>query len=421
AVYTNNPFGGRFRAFNTVPQRFGFEAHIDRMATMIGLDPLELRLRNAHKSGDNIFGLRLGSCGLIDCINRAANLMGWKEKKRAKTPYHGLGMGCMTHPGSGGRGEFSGAFVKLEDDGMVTVLTGATEIGGGQDTLVAQIAAEVLGTKIEKVRVVGMDTEVTPIDFGSRASRSTFMVGNAVKAAAGDARRQLLQRAAERLEARADDLEIKDGMIYVKGASEKTKSIGDILLASTSPKPAGKGGPYLSHPVYGRGTFVRDKITTRVAAFAAQAVEVEVDPSTGAIKILKFIAAHDVGRAINLLGTEGQIEGGVSQGIGYGLTEELQREGGKNINGNLMDYKLPCAADMPPVEACIIESDEPEGPFGAKGIGEPPSVPTAPSIANAVYDAIGIMIKELPITPEKVLNALKEKERSKTLPPPSAP
>jgi len=262
--------------------------------------------------------------------------------------------------------------------------------------------------------VINTDTDITPWDVGAHASRTTFIAGNSARLAAADAKRQILEAAAQAYKQKAENLDMRAGQIFVKGEPEEVipydKAIraghfrpdGDLILARGWYEP----------PTEKQDKEFRGNISTTYA-FAAQAAEVEVDTETGEVKVLKIAAAHDVGRALNPMAVEGQIEGGVSMGLGYGLGEELVLEEGKMLNPNFADYALPTALDMPPIDPIIVETVDPEGPFGAKGMAEPANNPTAPAIANAVYDAVGVRIKDLPITAEKVLKALKEKESGK--------
>jgi xanthine dehydrogenase molybdenum-binding subunit len=301
--------------------------------------------------------------------------------------------------------------VKVDDFGKVTLVTGSTDMGQGSETVLAQIVAEELGVPVENVTVINTDTDITPWDVGAHASRTTFIAGNSARLAAADAKGQILEAAAQNIGEDVEDLDMKDGKIFRKGEPEEwipfAKMVrskhfrpdGDVILAKGWYEP----------PTERQDKEFRGNISATYG-FAAQAVEVEVDMETGEVTVLKIAAAHDVGRAINPMAVEGQIHGGVSMGLGYGLYEELVVQEGEVLNPNFADYALPTALDMPPIESIIIETDDPAGPFGAKGMAEPACIPTAPAIVNAVYDAVGVRIRDLPITPEKVLNALKEKE-----------
>ncbi len=414
AVYTNNPFGGRFRSYKGTPSIFALDCQMDIIATDLGIDPKEFLLKNAVYQGWETTDHRvMGSCGLQECIKKVTEAIGWEEKKRDKKPQRGVGIACMVHGGGGIAGDGSAALVKIEDGGKVTVISGAAEIGGGEYTVLAQICAEEFGVPVEDVTVKGMDTEVAPLEAGSRASRFTFMGGNAVKRATAEAKKRLLEIAAEKLEESPENLETRNGRIQVKGSPDKFLTFAEAVIKVGRPVETReeKEKPMLvAHPIMGAGAFEKELKSGLVNVHGVQAVEVEVDRETGRVDLLRFVAAHDCGRVINLNGVEGQIEGGISQGIGYALMENLMKEGGRVLNSNFTDYKIPTALDMPPITAMAVETRDPYGPFGAKGIGEPPGVPTAPALINAIYDAIGIRFKELPVTPEKILKALQERE-----------
>jgi len=411
-VYTNKPIAGAFRGFGIPQFMWAMDSQMDILAKEIGMDPVEFRLKNALEEGDvSATGQILHSVGIKECIRQATQAIGWR-KKTGK--YHGQGMGTlykMTQTPSS-----SAAFVKLSEDGSVEVLSSTVDMGQGSNTVLAQIAAEELGVEVKNVKVVSPDTSVTPFDHGTASSRSTFHMGNAVKQAAADAKKQLLEMAAEQLEVKPEDLEARGGFLYVKGSSGKGIPISSIRMGITY----GKG-----KPIIGRGTFSVPEATpldqeTGQGAYpsvfwlyGAQAAEVEVDPSTGKVEVLKVAAAHDLGRVINPLNCEQQIEGAVVTGVGTALMEELIIREGKPVNTNFRDYRIPTALDAPEVSSVFVEATHKEGPYGAKGVGEPALAPTAAAIGNAVYDAIGVRIKDLPITPEKILKALKEKAGKK--------
>jgi 4-hydroxybenzoyl-CoA reductase alpha subunit len=413
-AYTNNLYSGAMRGYGNPQATYVVECHIDMLAHELGMDPQELRLKNANQSGDVTGqGVKVTSCGLTDCLERAAESVSWKEK-RGKPGNRGVGMASMIHVGGGARiypSDGCGSTVKVDDFGKVTVITGSTDMGQGSETILAQIVAEELGVPVGNITVVNTDTDITPWDVGAHASRTTFVAGNSARLAAADAKRQILQAAAENLGENVDDLDMKDGKVFHKGEPEEWipfekmvrgkhfRPDGDVILARGWYEP----------PTERQDKEFRGNISAAYG-FATQAIEVEVDTDTGEVTVLKIAAAHDVGRAINPMAVEGQIQGGISMGLGYGLYEELVVQDGKVLNPNFADYSLPTVLDMPEIEPIIIETDDPAGPFGAKGMAEPACIPTAPAIANAVYDAVGVRIKDLPITPEKVLRALKEKE-----------
>jgi xanthine dehydrogenase molybdenum-binding subunit len=417
-VYTNNPYAGAMRGYGNPQATFVVESHIDMLAHELGMDPVELRLKNANQPGDVTGqGVKITSCGLSECIEKAAESVGWRDssRRRGKPDNRGVGIAAQFHVGGGARiypSDGCGTLIKVDDYGKVTVVTGATDMGQGSDTAIAQIVAEEMGAPLGNITVINSDTDITPWDVGAHASRTTFIAGNSARLAAADAKRQILEAAAQAFKQKAENLDMRAGQIFVKGESEERipydKAIrarhfrpdGDIILARGWYEP----------PTDKQDKEFRGNISAAYA-FAAQAAEVHVDTETGQVTVLKIAAAHDVGRAINPMAVEGQIEGGVSMGLGYGLSEELVLEEGKLLNPNFADYALPTALDMPPIDAIIVETVDPAGPFGAKGMAEPAVNPTAPAIANAIYAAVGVRIKDLPITAEKVLKALKEKER----------
>jgi len=408
-IYTNKPIAGAFRGLGTPQLMWAIESQMDILAEGIGMDPVEFRMKNALAEGDvSATGQTLHSVGIKECIDKAAREIEWGKKKGK---YRGKGFGTlykMTQTPSS-----SAAFVKLSEDGSAEVLASTVDMGQGSNTILAQIAAEELGVDIRKVRIVAPDTDVTPYDHGTASSRSTFHMGNAVKQAAADARQQLFEVAAEQLEVVPEDLEARGGCIFIKGAGGKGIPIAQIRMGMTY----GKG-----RPIIGRGTFSvpdatpldretgQGELPSVFWLYGAQAAEVEVDPTTGKIEVLRMVAAHDVGRVMNHLNCVQQIEGALIQGLGHTLMEELKLEDGRVLNPNLRDYKVPTSLDdVPEVKTIFVEARHERGPYGAKGVGEPSLTPTAPAIGNAIYDAIGVRIKDLPITPEKVLQALRSK------------
>ncbi len=326
----------------------------------------------------------------------------------------GKGIACMVYPiGFTSYPNPSAAFVKVHPDGTAVVLTGATDVGQGSTTVLAQIAAEELGIAYEDVTLVTADTERTPYDLGSVASRVTYITGNAVQRAAAEAKKILLQVAADMLDMMgSEELAAGGGMIYVKDRPERQVPIAAVAKEAN----LGRGRPPIGDANYKPRTTFLDPETGHgtpyeTYVFATQVAEVQVDTETGEVEVLKIAAAHDCGRAINPMMVEGQIEGGISMGLGYGLLEEIVQENGVVKNPQFTDYILPTALDMPAdIQVAIVEEPVNTGPFGAKGVGEPSLIPTAPAIINAIYDAVGVRIRELPATPDKILAALKEKQ-----------
>lgn len=422
-VYTNNPVTSSMRGFGNNQIRFADDSQMERIAKELGISPLEMRLKSARRPGEtSLMGAKVTSCGLPECIEKVAEKIRFQERRGKEggsrpAPLRGVGLASAAYI-SGCKLFFehdaSSAMVKLEEDGSVCLLTGASDIGQGSNTVLAQLVAEELGVLLEDVRVVSADTDVTPMDLGAYGSRTTFVAGNAVLAAARDAKEQLLKVAAEKLEANSADLELKDRRIYVRGSPRKSMTFQEAVSAAlNSPKGIVIMGRGYYNPPTDYDPKARRGNVSAAYSFAAQAAEVEVNPETGEVKVLNLVAAQDCGFSINPMATEGQIEGSVSMGLGQALYEELLTDEGRTLNPSFAEYKIASARDMPPMESYLIQTVDAEGPYGAKGIGEMTLVPTAPAIANAIYDAIGVQIKSLPITPEKILAALKEGGKSK--------
>ncbi len=419
SVYTNNPITGAVRGFGNPQSTFVVETQMDRLAEAIGMDPLEFRLRNANRPFEETpQGIKVTSCGLKECLEAVAERIGWKhrhERRPQEGPVRrGIGIAATMNVGGGARiyrSDGCGAIVKVDDFGQVTVMTGATEIGQGSDVIVAQIVAEELGIPPETILIVNNDTALTPWDVGVHASRTTFIAGNAALIAAREVKRQILETAEELLEAAAEDLELRDGFVVVRGSPERRVPFDKVVRARHF-RQGGEvivGHGWYDPPNEMVGADGKGNISAAYG-FGAQAIEVEVDLETGKVKPLRVISAHDVGRAINPMYVEGQIEGGVVMGLGYALLEELQVREGRVLNPTLLDYRLLTALDAPQIESVIIETDDPEGPFGAKGVGEMGTNPTAAAVANAIYDAVGVRITQLPITPERVLRAVESRK-----------
>ena len=395
-VLTNKVSVGALRAPGAHNATFAIESHMDMMARRLGLDPLEVRLENAVEEGDPLpSGQLYPRIGLKQCLEAIAESDVWKRRSAAKLqPNRGV---ALAIGGWMGGLQPASAIVCLNSDGTLNVTVGSSDITG-TNTSFQQIAAEVLNVPLEMVNVTTGDTSTAPYAGMSAGSKTIYTVGRAVKLAAEDARRQILEIAARRLEATPQELDMVDGEIRVKGATEDKsvtfQRIGKLTTNFAAPLPA----------IVGVGS-----ISTRQMApgFTAQAAEVEVDPDTGEITLLGFAIAQDAGFAINPLSVAGQMQGGASQGLGIALSEEmLYDEQGRLLNANLLDYRLPTTRDLPPIEAIIVEVPSEEGPYGARIVGEPSIVAGAAAIGNAVEEAIGARITEAPITPERVLRAL---------------
>jgi 4-hydroxybenzoyl-CoA reductase alpha subunit len=415
-VYTNKIPTGAFRGFGNPSAEWAVEQAIDKGAHELGIDPIEIARINAAEPGYvSPHGNRVTSCELRQCVDMVEKMIDWKKKRAEKKPNTGLGLACTVHV-SGKRhfGDYDGssATIKINEDGKALILSGEGECGQGMYTAMCQIAAEELGVPVEDVEISQADTDLTTFCLGAFASRLTYVSGNAVKNAAGKVKEQLFEQAAEMLEANPADLVSRDGKIYVKGAEQKALTVGDVARARLF--------RHNGAPIVGSGSFDADSVLPDKTRFGnesgaynygVQAVQVEVDPETGQVKVLDYVIASDCGTVIYPIGAEGQVEGGLAQGIGYALTEGLRFDEGRPLNPNFSDYRIPSMRDMPPLKHAFAESYEPTGPFGAKGLGELNMDPTAAVISNAIFDAVGIRIKTLPITPEKILNAIKEKQK----------
>ncbi len=399
-VYTNKNASGACRAPGAVQAAFAVESQMDMIAHRLGLDPLELRLKNAVSEGDLAStGQVYGPLGLKAVLGAIRDTL---DREGPPVPGRAWGVACAKW---GVGGTSSSAQIKINEDGTAVLHTGAVDIGAGSDTVLCQIAAEELGLRFEDMSVVSGDTDATPYDMATVANRTTFTTGNAVRLAAADAREQIFELAAQVLEASPRDMEAVDRKIRVKGSPDRAVSIAQLAAASH-----GKGGPVL-----GRGSYMPvapdfDPLKVKGGAqvtksgdnFTAQAVQVEVDAETGAVKVLRVIAALDIGCAINPSLAEGQVEGGIGFGLGFAQSEQVQFQNGRIVNPFLQDYRLARAADMPPIEVVLVEEVKGEGPFGAKGLGEVPNIATAPALANAIFNATGVRLTELPMTPETV-------------------
>jgi len=414
-VYTNKAPVGAYRGYGNPEMTFAVETLLDVLAEKLGIDPMEIRLKNATQTGDTtVHGWNINSCGLSECIKKTAEAVSWKEKRSRKNAATGIGMACMIHivnpqvPGFTG----STAYAKILEDGKIQVITGEAEYGQGTNTSYCMIAAEEFGIPYEDVEVSRVDTDITPYSLGPFGTRVMMVGGNAVRLAVADAKRQLLELASNELEANIADLEIMNRQVTVKGSPDRAISISDVakLKILRDGRPITGTGAQEDHLycMYSQERF--DPIGNVASAyyFDALVAEVEVDIRTGKVKVLEIVDAVDCGRVINPIGLEGQVDGGVIQGLGYTLMENLHR-GGKHrvLNSGFLDYKVPTALDAPRIRSIFVESVEPSGPFGAKGGGESAgAVSTSAAIANAIYDAVGVRIRELPITAEKVFSEL---------------
>ena len=442
-VYTNAPIAGAYRGYGVVQTYYALDIQIDEAAVQLGIDPAELKLKNAVRAGDIApSGHAIVGHGLEDCIRRGMQEVEWQrgadrttaraadrvsdrvsddhmDKTRshqrfqawslssppARAPSstqralrYGRGIGCEMHGSSAYPGikEQGNAIVKLNEDGSAILLTGTAGLGTGAHTVLAQIVAEELGLAFESVSVMHGDTDAVPWDIGAFASHTTYMGGRAAQMAASDVKQQLLARAADQLEVAASELEVRGGIITVRGT--------DIRLSVAKALGLARGQP-AAH-LTGQATYT----PTKSYSFAAHFVDVSVDIETGQIEVLHVTPVHELGRVIHPIAAAGQIEGGIQQGIGHTLSEnyEIDAITGKSLNAGFVDYKMPLSMDMPPIHTILLETaPDPGGPWGAKGIGEDPIIAIGPAIANAIYDAIGVRFRHYPITPEDVLNGLR--------------
>jgi len=420
-AFTNKPPGGAFRGFGGAQPLLANELQMDRVAAALGMDPLEFRRRNALREGDIApYGEPVEAVAALETMEAAAGARGWDTRQRpprAGAKACGSGLGATTlNTGATGGAPASMAAVRVNEDGTAILYTGAIEAGCGSTTILAQMAAEELGIRLEDVAVVNGDTDSTPMDCGSSASQTTYITGNAVRQAAREARQILVEAAAAALEIDAADLEVRQGMIIPRGAPEKALTIRDATLRAL------RQGRF----VLGRGgyrplsTAISDDTghgkVYETCQYAAVIADVEVDTETGEVRVLKLISAFDVGRAINPLLIEGQVQGGAAQEIGFALLENLYpRYPTPDLQARAFkDYPLVTAAEMPEVDTIIVEKPSAKGPWGAKGLGELVACANAGAILNAIHDAVGIRVTETPASPERVLRLLREKEREES-------
>lgn len=414
-VYTNRPPCGAMRSFDQVSLRFADSQHMDQIARDLGMDTIDFILKNAREKGD-VTNARyiLQSCGIKECVKMSAEASGWKDKRGKLPRLKGIGIGLGSHTAGFRTGDTdaSAAIVRVHVDGSITLLTGTEDHGQGSRTIFAQMVAETLGVPLAKVTVSVLDTESCPPCMGCYGSRGTLQGGRAVLMAAEDAKNQIFKGLQDTWEVSVKDLRSVDGKIFVSGIPSKGVSFEEALKMCQKSNKIG--------PIVGKGFF--EPSSERLSledgsgnlslayGFGAHIAEVEVDPETGDVKVLKVVAANDCGKILNLLSLNGQSEGSVHMGISHTLYEQLHFDKkGRAINPSFLNYGTATSLDVPEVKSLWVETNDPEGPLGAKGIGECTLIPTAGSIANAIYDAVGVRINELPITPEKILMAIGEK------------
>jgi CO/xanthine dehydrogenase Mo-binding subunit len=420
-VYTNNPPHGAFRGFGGTQMLFAINSHIDTMAHMLGLDPVAIHRLNAIGVGEtSVHGWRIGSTGLLQCLTQCTQAVGWDDlRDRPKTGSRRRGFGVATamHV-SGNRtiGNWDGStvFLKVNEDGRVVVHCAEGDMGQGAMTMLAQIVAHELDIPLSHVHVSSPDTDISPYAIGSLASRVTIVSGNAAIVAAKAARAQLMEVAVSMLGVDVQALVLAGGGVHVKDQPSQRRTLAELARQHIW-RHGGEGlqvkGTWDAQTVM----FDKDTLMGNIApaySFAAQAVEVEVDTETGQVQVLQSFVADDCGKALNPMAVHGQSNGAAAQAIGWTLYEQLHLEGGRLANTDFADYTMPTIDALPEMRSGVVESIDPNGPYGAKGASETAILPGAPAIANAVYDAVGVRIVDLPITPEKVLAALQAKAAS---------
>ena len=463
-VLTNKPACGAMRGHGTVNVRFAFESQMDEIAVKLGLDPAEVRRVNLLKPPTvTVNGLRVLSYGLPECIDQVVNRSGWEERRDKMPRGRGLGVAC-SHYVSGAANSIirsdmphSTVNIKIDRDGGVVVYTGASEIGQGSDTMTAQIVAEILGCSLSRVKVIAADTDLTPIDLGSYSSRVTFMAGNAALRAAQDVKKNIVSAAARRMACAPEEVIMRDDHVWRANTTESNNdpTASEILEQIDAPRGRVDGqilrgsvlqtrkeeGPkqHMSFEeavvsaidfhgaLTGTGSYA-PPIEARggkhkgggvgpspAYSYSAQVAEVSVDEETGEVTVHKVWAAHDCGKALNPVAVEGQVVGSVWMGLGQAMQEEMVWKDGLMMNPGLLEYRSPSSVESPEIETIIVESIDPEGPFGAKEAGEGSLAATIPAISNAIYHAVGVRLREAPFTPERVLAALRAKRGDKKI------
>jgi 4-hydroxybenzoyl-CoA reductase alpha subunit len=442
-IYNNKPACGAQRGHGAVIARAAFEQQLDMIAEELGIDPVDIRHKNMMETGDTTCNdLNMSSFGMAECLEAVTSGSGWEEKKGKLPPGKGIGMACGFFVSGAGfpiyrSDTYHGTvMVKLtEDGGTVLVYTASAEIGQGSDTTFAMIVAEALGVPLECVRLASGDTDMG-VDLGAYSSRQTLMTGHAAKEAGEDVKRQVIAVLADELDLPVEAIDIKNGYIVfgrddVDFSQMRSRYIKEHRGWSDNPdsehltfKEASRIAYLAKGSIVGTGKYKPQFLggkykgaavgTSPAYGCSAQVVEVDVDLETGQVTIEKVTDAHDCGKAINRTSVEGQMEGSVSMGIGEAMHEEVKFDDkGHVINNDLAEYKMVTALDMPPVEAIVVETNEPNGPFGAKEVGEGAIMPTIPAVLNAIYDATGVRIYELPLTPQRIFEALQQKKSHK--------
>ncbi len=417
-VFTNKPACGPKRGHGTPQARFAIESQLDKAAADLGIDPVAIRVRNAVEPfSTTVNHLRITSCALNECIDAVVEQSGFHQKHGQLPEGRGVGLALGCYMSGAGLPIYfnkmpqSEVQLKVDRGGGVTVYSGATDIGQGSTSMLATVVAECLGLEPAELTMITADTDLTPVDLGSYSSRVTFMAGNAALEAATKVRTRLVEAVAAKLEAAVEDLEVANGRVGVLGDPESGVSWTEaVVLATAATGPLVESGSYtapkLAGPYKGAGVGI-----SPAYSYSACVVELEVDADTGMVDVDRVWIAHDIGKALNPLLCEGQVEGGVYMGLGEVLFEEQAFRDGLHRGPSLLDYKIPTSLETPTVHTTLIESDDPEGPYGAKEVGQGPLLPVIPAVANAIHDALGVHIDEVPITPDKIVAAMRDAAR----------
>ena len=425
AIYTNNPYAGSFRGYGNVQTTFATAQQMDMLAEQLDMDPIDFHLKNAQKSGEvtpqKAF---LRECALAECLTTAAQACdytrkhkqyaaAWEQNGRYKK---GIGLASSIHNAGGAKihkSDGCGTILKVDDYARVTVITGASEIGQGIDAIINLIVSEELGVPLEHITIINNDSDIAPWDVGVHASRTTFIAGNGARRAAAKARQQILDAAGRTLKLPVADLDMRGGFVVQKSCGTKLIKLEKLLRQmhfQPEPELVMVTDYYEPNSQPEGGDHISDH--SAAYAHAVHIAEVTVDTLTGEVKVDKVTSAQDVGRVLNRMGLEAQIEGGIAMGLGYALSEDMRLEKGQLQNPCFRDYKVLTAPEMPALDLHFIESDCAEGPYGAKGASELPTIVIAPAIANAVYNATGIRFLNPPLTAEKVARAIWEKQQA---------
>ena len=415
AVYTNKPVAGSYRGYGIPQGAWAGEQQMDEIAKRLGMGPIAIRMKNMFVEGDiSYWGEQLHAVGLKETLIKATEAIDWGKPKKAARPGVKIGKGfaCIQKPTRSPTTSAAGVMVNAK--GEVTVLAGTVEIGQGCSTILSQVAAEELKVPIEKVRMHPLDTDVIPFDASTTSSRSTYHMGNAVRRASIHAREQIMEAAGPMLETKVQDLGYANGKVFLQDQPQQALPIGEVVRRKLGIHGEVRGDGSYTYEI-GKDLDLETGHSDHASAFymyATQAAEVEVDEESGRVRVLRMSAAHDVGKAINPLNCAAQIEGGVVMGIGSALHEELVIDNtGKVRNPSFLDYHLVTSLDTPELIPIIVECPEPEGPYGAKGLGEPGLAPTPAAIGNAVTDAVGVRVYDLPLKPENVFWAMQKKKK----------